>query len=521
MVNFSLSAFVRFKELVRGVRVSLHQFNEEEDEWVQFETVSVGAETTVVNLKEPKKFQFNFLFDLKFKIEVFGFLGDTVIDESLNTSVFSILNCNNNVLILPIGANDIGTVRLEATKIKAEHEVLTFLPSGRKLDKMDVGLFAKSDPYFVIHRGDSNEEVYRSGICYNTLNPQWHLTHLPLSSLCDGDLDLPLLFHVYDWDRVGNDDLIGIFQTTVRDLTTRKESFYDIENPGKKKKKNYKHSGEFIVQHSSITTKPSLMDFFQCNNHFDLCFACDFSELFSADGPQDSVLCSYVKMLTKSAPSLLRFIDTEKGGVSAFGYSHLEDGTNELISLSSKPTTISNYQDARLASPTVAGLLEALYETVAARKQYSTRWTVGEGVEVGSRKGLTEVIDVAVQLAETHLQDMEQRHRKEDGLYTVLVVLTTKPLAASGLEPTLKAIIKASHLPLSIVILTPEDVAYPSLKGLDEDASHSDGLLRFAGLKAERDVVMLPPILDEEDPDPLAELADHLEAWLEKELHAA
>lgn len=48
-------------------------------------------------------------------------------------------------------------------------------------------------------------------------------------------------FEVFDWDRVGQHDVIGEFITTVDQLSAGRE--FDLINPAKQSKSKYKNSG--------------------------------------------------------------------------------------------------------------------------------------------------------------------------------------------------------------------------------------------------------------------------------------
>ena len=51
--------------------------------------------------------------------------------------------------------------------------------------------------------------VWQSEMILKNLNPSWKQFSIPLATLCNGELDRPLMIRCYDWDKNSDDDLIG------------------------------------------------------------------------------------------------------------------------------------------------------------------------------------------------------------------------------------------------------------------------------------------------------------------------
>eukprot|EP01126_Amoeba_proteus_P040389 TRINITY_DN4308_c0_g1_i10.p1 TRINITY_DN4308_c0_g1~~TRINITY_DN4308_c0_g1_i10.p1 ORF type:complete len:475 (-),score=101.22 TRINITY_DN4308_c0_g1_i10:627-2051(-) len=66
-------------------------------------------------------------------------------------------------------------------------------------------------------------QIYRSEVLKSTLNPNF--SEFQLNTVDVGGIDNLLYFEVYDWDSHGEDDMIGGFQTTLRELTMIHPSF--------------------------------------------------------------------------------------------------------------------------------------------------------------------------------------------------------------------------------------------------------------------------------------------------------
>jgi len=88
--------------------------------------------------------------------------------------------------------------------------------------------------------------VHRTEVVKHSLNPVWRPFNIRVQALCNGLYDRNLKIDCYDWDDGTNDQLIGSFITSLKQLTAG--SIYDCINQKKKlKKKDYKNSGICIT----------------------------------------------------------------------------------------------------------------------------------------------------------------------------------------------------------------------------------------------------------------------------------
>lgn len=101
--------------------------------------------------------------------------------------------------------------------------VLRLTMKGIKLKNVE-GMFAKSDPFYELSRkvdlaGSLTwDNVFRSEVVQNNLNPEWKPASIELSRLCGGDLDAPVLVSVFDYERKGEPVPMGSFETTVNEF---------------------------------------------------------------------------------------------------------------------------------------------------------------------------------------------------------------------------------------------------------------------------------------------------------------
>ena len=136
------------------------------------------------------------------------------------------------------GDGSLGYLILTAEELSTLKDNILLQFTGQNLDKKD--WFGKSDPFLVIHKStESNiySVVHKTEVIKCTLNPKWKIFSIPITTLCNGDLDRNLKFVCWDWNSSGNHSLIGEFYTTLRDLTKGPgdSTIFSLVNPEKKK----------------------------------------------------------------------------------------------------------------------------------------------------------------------------------------------------------------------------------------------------------------------------------------------
>ncbi|KAM4801795.1 copine-7 isoform X2 [Urocitellus parryii] len=123
---------------------------------------------------------------------------------------------------------------------------------ARKLDDKD--LFSKSDPFlelFRINRDGSEQLVYRTEVVKNNLSPVWEPFKVSLSSLCSCEETRPLKGLVWDHDSRGRHDFIGEFSTTFAEMQrafSEGRAQWDCVNAKyKQRKRSYRNSGVVVL----------------------------------------------------------------------------------------------------------------------------------------------------------------------------------------------------------------------------------------------------------------------------------
>lgn len=80
---------------------------------------------------------------------------------------------------------------------------------------------------------------------------------IPTSDLCNGDFNKNIKMEVFDHDDIGSHDVIGSLTFTVAQLQNAvpTTTTFDVIDPAKVNKKNYKDSGKIYLKHFKINTQ--------------------------------------------------------------------------------------------------------------------------------------------------------------------------------------------------------------------------------------------------------------------------
>ena len=361
-----------------------------------------------------------------------------------------------------------GTIHILSEELSSNKEEVTFNFYAQKLDKKD--FFGKSDPYLEVSRSTEAGQyavVHRTEVVMNNLNPQWKQFSLPVRTLCNGDYQRDLMFSVFDWDSDGDHDFIGSFHTNLETLKSGPgpTNCYDCINEKKRKKKGskYTNSGQVFLQTISIVTVPSFLDYIQGGTQVNFTVAVDFTG--SNGNPQDSRSLHYndpsgrpnqYVTAIRAVGDIIQDYDHDKQfpalGFGAKVPPHWSVSHEFFLNLS--PT-----------SPFCDGLegILAAYQTAL------------NSVQLFGPTNFSPVINHVAKFAAAYQSDPSQ--------YFVLLIITDGII--TDLEATMVAIIKASRLPVSIIIIGVGDADFTEMNALDSD----DRLLRHGNLVAKRDIV--------------------------------
>ncbi|KAJ0064693.1 hypothetical protein NL108_011776, partial [Boleophthalmus pectinirostris] len=358
-----------------------------------------------------------------------------------------------------------GVIILTAEELSNCRDIATMQLCANKLDKKD--FFGKSDPFLVFYR--SNEDgtftiCHKTEVIKNTLNPVWQPFTIPVRALCNGDYDRTVKVDVYDWDRDGSHDFIGEFTTSYRELSRGQNQFnvYEVLNPKKKgKKKKYINSGTVTLLSFKVESEYTFVDFIRGGTQLNFTVAIDFTA--SNGNPSQPTSLHYMSpyqmnayaMALKAVGEIIQDYDSDKlFPAYGFGAKLPPDGKIShafpLNGDSENPNCVG-----------IEGVLESYFQSLRTVQLYGPT-------------NFAPVINKVANCA-AEITDGSQ--------YFVLLMITDGVI--SDMVQTKEAVVNASSLPLSIIIVGVGPAEFDAMEELDGD----DVRVSSRGRLAERDIV--------------------------------
>uniref|UniRef100_A0AAX7SP12 Copine-3 n=1 Tax=Astatotilapia calliptera TaxID=8154 RepID=A0AAX7SP12_ASTCA len=327
--------------------------------------------------------------------------------------------------------------------------------------------FGKSDPYLEFHKQGEDGKwmlVHRTEVIKNTLDPVWKPFTVPLISLCNGDVDRSIKVLCYDYDNDGGHDFIGEFQTTVAKMSEAQNSVeveFDCINPKKqKKKKNYKNSGVIIVKSCKVRTDGGFL------------VGIDFTA--SNGNPREPSSLHYINPLGSNeylaailaVGQIIQDYDTDKM-FPALGF-----GAQLPPDWKVSHEFAINFNPTNPFCSGVEGIAQAYSACLPHIRFY----------------GPTNFAPIINHVARFASQALQQEKAAQ---YFTLLIITDGVI--SDMDETRDAIVQASKLPMSIIIIGVGNADFAAMEFLDGDAS----VLRSStGEEAVRDIVQFVPFRD-------------------------
>ncbi|KAK2529450.1 Cpne9 [Columba guinea] len=389
-----------------------------------------------------------------------------------------------------------GTILLLAEELSNCRDIVTMQLCANKLDKKD--FFGKSDPFLVFYR--SNEDgtftiCHKTEVVKNTLNPVWQPFTIPVRALCNGDYDRTVKIDVYDWDRDGSHDFIGEFATSYRELSRAQSQFtvYEVgwgsqgEGPGtshtranpalrpqvlnprkKCKKKKYVNSGTVTLLSFSVESEFTFVDYIRGGTQLNFTVAIDFTASNGMPSQPTSLhyaspyqLSAYALAL-KAVGEVIQDYDSDKlFPAYGFGAKLPPDGK-----ISHQFPLNNNVDNPSCAG--IEGVLESYLQSLRTVQLYGP---------TNFAPVINQVAGVAAQVT-------------DGSQYHVLLIITDGVI--SDMLQTKEAIVTASALPMSIIIVGVGPAEFEAMEELDGDEVRVSSRGRYA----ERDIVQFVPFRD-------------------------
>ncbi|XP_054478897.1 copine-3-like isoform X2 [Anoplopoma fimbria] len=436
-----------------------------------------------LNPKFSKTFVIDYYFEMvqKLRFEVYDIDSNTC---SLNDADFlGELECtlgqvvSSRKLTRPLVMKDKtpagkGNITICAEEI-TDNRVVEFEVAGRKLDKKD--FFGKSDPFLEFYKQAETgwQLAHRTEVVKNNLNPVWRPFRIPLQSLCGGDVEKSIKVDCYDYNSSGSHDFIGSFETTLSQIQQASETYaaeYECINSKKKqKKKGYKNSGIIIVKKCKIVKEYTFLDYIMGGCQINFTIAIDFTG--SNGNPSSPQSLHYINpqgyneylAAIWTVGNVIQDYDSDKM-FPAFGF-----GAQIPPSWQVSHEFPINFNPADPFCAGIEGVVQAYQQCLPQVKLY----------------GPTNFSPIINHVAHFGRQAIQQETASQ---YFVLLIITDGVI--TDMDQTRSAIVNASRLPMSIIIIGVGGADFSAMEFLDGD----DGNLRSAaGEAAMRDIVQFVP----------------------------
>ncbi|XP_037309828.1 copine-4 isoform X2 [Pungitius pungitius] len=421
------------------------------------------------------------LYDINSALKEADFLGS--VECTLGQIISQRKLCK--ALLRPGGTVSKTIITISAEELTGNDDYIELSFSARKLDDKD--FFSKSDPFMEIYRLNDDatmQLVYRTETVMNNLNPVWKTFKVSLNSLCSGDHERKLQCTVWDWDSNGKHDYIGEFEATfneMRGAIDGRQVQWPCLNPKYRvKKKNYKNSGIVILNQCKIIKMHSFLDYIMGGCQIQFTVAIDFTA--SNGDPRNS--CSlhyihpyqpneYLKALV-AVGEICQDYDSDKM-FPAFGF-----GAQIPPDYKVSHDFAVNFNEENPECAGIQGVVEAYQACLPKLRLY----------------GPTNIAPIIQKVANSASQEV---HTKEAMQYFILLILTDGVI--TDMADTREAIVQASHLPMSVIIVGIGNADFSDMQMLDGD----DGILRSPkGEPVFRDIVQFVPFRNFKHASPAA-----------------
>lgn len=376
---------------------------------------------------------------------------------------------SNVKLVLPLTSKfNCGELIVVAEELSHCKDEVTLQFRGRQLDRKD--WFGSSDPFLEFRKSCEDGEyrvIHRTEVIKWTLNPNWLPFTVPLYTLCNNDMDREVKTICYDWNRSGNHSLIGEFYFTMNQLKKGpgSETVFQCINPNKQHKKSYTNSGIISLARCEIKKVYSFLDYIMAGTQLNCTVAIDFTASNGDPSLANSLhyinewhLNQYELALTAVVEIIQDYHSTKQFPVLGFGARLPPDGRiSHEFYVNQHPSNPYCYG--------VSGVLEAYRKCI-------------RSVQLYGPTNFSPVINHVARFAKTYTDGSQ---------YFILLIITDGVI--TDMAQTKQAVVSASVLPMSIIIVGVGSADFSAMKELDADTVP----LVSNGKKAARDIVQFVP----------------------------
>ena len=364
---------------------------------------------------------------------------------------------------------DYGQIMIVVEEVIYNKLIITFTPSCQGIRK---GFLSKRNTFLQVWKTNedgTNSVVYKTEVYYSSTSPSFREIALRISSLCSGDFDRNIQLDVMQYSYSGNHRLLGSGYTTVNNMIKGGTECNTLTLSKKKDSTSNQNKNRGIIQLKNIVLKEetSFLDYIKGGTELHFAVAIDFTA--SNGVVTDKSSLHYIdasgkpnpyEIALKAVGDIISHYDP-KGMYASFGFGSIVP-----------PAKVVSHHFPLNGNPNhpycngVSDLL-ACYKNILNQVIFY---------------GPTNFAPVIEATAEIAKQNQNGQN------YFILLIITDGIIC--DMIQTKKAIIKASHLPLSIIIVGVGNADFTAMDELDSD----DKLLSVDRMRAVRDIVQFVPL---------------------------
>nr|XP_023884584.1 protein BONZAI 3-like isoform X1 [Quercus suber]XP_023884585.1 protein BONZAI 3-like isoform X2 [Quercus suber] len=399
------------------------------------------------------------------------FLGEaTCVLSEIVTKQTRSLTLNLHIKNGHMGLRNFGALTIHAEETVASRSCVEMIVHCSHLDNKD--LFSKSDPFLRISRiveAGGSVPIFKTEVVKNNLNPIWKPLCLSVQQF--GSKDNPLIIECFDFNSNGNHVLIGKLQKSVADLEKfhKERSGANLTLPSSHHGRDKVLKGQLFVDQFCEKQQYSFLDYISSGFELNFMVAIDFTASNGNPRNPDSLhyidpsgrLNSYQRAILEVG-EVIQFYDSDRRFPAwGFGGRTCDGTTSHCFNL--------NGSAGAFEVEGVEGIMAA----------YSSAL---HNVALVGPTLFGQVINKAAQIAG---QSISYNNK-----YFVLLIITDGVL--TDLQETKDALVRASDLPLSILIVGVGGADFTQMEVLDADDGRR--LESSTCRVATRDIVQFVPM---------------------------
>ncbi|CAH9106845.1 unnamed protein product [Cuscuta europaea] len=374
---------------------------------------------------------------------------------------------------VPMHSKELGKLTVCAEESVTSKTTIEFVFRCSDLESKD--FFSKSDPFLLISKTVESGSVIpicKTEVLKNDHNPIWKPVHLSIQQV--GSKDSPLTIECYNFNSNGKHDLLGKVQKSLADLEKLHASgagvnFFVPTGSGPSHQTKVLNS-QLFTEKCTEKVQYTFLDYLASGYELSFMVAVDFTASNGNPRLPDSLHYNdpsgrpnaYQRAITEVG-GILQFYDSDKHFPAwGFGARPIDGPVSHCFNLNGS----NSYCEVEGIHGIMMAYISALFN-----------------VSLAGPTLFGPVINAGAQIAG---QSAERKERK----YFVLLIITDGVI--TDLEETKDAIINASDLPLSILIIGVGGADFKEMEILDADKK--DRLENSQGRVASRDIVQFVPL---------------------------